>query len=123
MKRIDAEHAELAAKLIEYARDPQIAGPLPEVASGLYDAARKLSPKTYADLTQPKPAKAAKRPRTGGTAIIHPRGIEERYGISAVTRYRWERTGKLPARDVFIGGVASGWRPETLEAAERGTDA
>ncbi len=67
--------------------------------------------------------KRPKRARTGGTAIIHPRGIEERYGISAVTRYRWERAGKLPARDVYIGGIAAGWRPETLDAAERGTAA
>lgn len=50
--------------------------------------------------------------------VIWPRGVEERYGISAVTRWRWERTGKLPPRDVHIG--RGGWRPETLEAAERG---
>jgi hypothetical protein len=52
-----------------------------------------------------------------GTSVIWPRGVEERYGISAVTRWRWEHTGKLPARDVSIGG-RSGWRPETLAAAE-----
>jgi hypothetical protein len=31
-----------------------------------------------------------------------------------------ERDGRLPPRDFFIGGVAVGWRPETIEAAERG---
>ena len=54
-----------------------------------------------------------------GDAVIWPRGIEERYGISSVTRWRWERSGRLPPRDVHIGG-RSGWRPETLERAERG---
>lgn len=57
--------------------------------------------------------------RVEGKAVIWPRGVEQRYGISPPTRWRWERAGKLPPRDVFIGGY-SGWRPETLEAAERG---
>jgi hypothetical protein len=54
-----------------------------------------------------------------GTAVIWPAGLERRYGISPITRWRWERAGKVPPRDVHIGG-RSGWRPETLEAAERG---
>lgn len=53
-----------------------------------------------------------------GTAVIWPAGIEQRYDISAVTRWRWERAGTLPARDVHIGG-RSGWKPETLAAAEQ----
>lgn len=57
-----------------------------------------------------------------GEAVIWPRGVEQRYGISAVTRWRWERAGKLPPRDVHVGG-RDGWRPETLEAAERGSAA
>lgn len=52
-----------------------------------------------------------------GDAVIWPAGVERRYGISPITRWRWERAGKLPARDVHIGG-RSGWRPETLAAAE-----
>ena len=52
-----------------------------------------------------------------GSAVIWPSGLEERYGISAITRWRWERAGKLPARDVHIGG-RSGWKPATIEAAE-----
>ena len=52
-----------------------------------------------------------------GTAVIWPQGLQERYGISAPTRWRWERDGTLPARDIHIGG-RSGWRPETLAAAE-----
>lgn len=52
-----------------------------------------------------------------GTAIVWPTGVERRYGISPVTRWRWEKLGKLPARDVNLGGK-TGWRPETLAAAE-----
>ena len=66
------------------------------------------------------PVDRRKRPAPiRGTAVIWLAGIRERYGISAVTAWRWERAGKLPPRDVTIGGRA-GWRPETLEAAERG---
>lgn len=68
---------------------------------------------------QPR-SRAQKHPRAGGTAVIYPKGVEIRYGISLSTRWRWERQGRLPARDVYIGGVAVGWRPSTIEAAERG---
>jgi len=54
-----------------------------------------------------------------GDAVIWPRGLERRYGISAVTRWRWERSGRLPPRDVHVGG-RSGWRPETIERYEAG---
>lgn len=54
-----------------------------------------------------------------GTAVIWPSGVEERYGISPITRWRWEKSGRLPARDVNLGGK-TGWRPETLAAAEAG---
>ena len=30
---------------------------------------------------------------------------------------------KLPPRDVFIGGTPAGWRPSTLDRADRGLDA
>ena len=53
-----------------------------------------------------------------GTHVVWPSGVEERYGISAPTRWRWEKDGRLPPRDVNVGGK-TGWRPETLEAAER----
>ena len=53
-----------------------------------------------------------------GTAVIWPSGAEARYGIKPVTRWRWEGAGKLPPRDVFVGG-RSGWRPETLDQFER----
>lgn len=58
--------------------------------------------------------------RSGTRVILYPHDLEVRYGISAPTRWRWERDGKLPPRDAFIGGVAEGWRPETLDAADRG---
>jgi len=60
---------------------------------------------------------SVKRAPRGGTAVIWPQGCQERYGISAPTRWRWEKTGRLPARDVNVGGK-TGWRPETLAAAE-----
>lgn len=54
-----------------------------------------------------------------GEAVVWAAGVERRYGISPVSRWRWERAGKLPPRDVHVGG-RSGWRPETLEQFERG---
>jgi hypothetical protein len=52
-----------------------------------------------------------------GTVVVWPSGVQERYGISAPTRWRWEKLGLLPPRDVSIGG-RTGWRPETLAQAE-----
>jgi predicted DNA-binding transcriptional regulator AlpA len=67
-------------------------------------------------MTKPRKGLRQRGPRAG-TAVIWAKGVEERYGVTAVTRWRWERAGKLPPRDVHIGG-RSGWRPETLAAAE-----
>jgi hypothetical protein len=58
--------------------------------------------------------------QAGGTAIIWPRGLEVRYGITGATRRIWEKKGLLPKRDCFVGGKPAGWRPETLVRAERG---
>jgi len=63
-------------------------------------------------MTTPK-----KRAPRAGTAVIWPKGCEDRYGICSTTRWRWEKSGRLPARDVNVGGK-TGWRPETLAAAE-----
>lgn len=66
-----------------------------------------------------KAEKAKRRPSPlQGTAVVWAKGVEARYGISAWTRWNWECNGKLPPRDVAIGG-RTGWRPETLAAAER----
>ena len=65
-------------------------------------------------------ASTPKRVRTAGSGCIWPRGLRERYDISGPTLWRWERNGKLPRRDVFIGGRAVGWRPETIARAESG---
>jgi predicted DNA-binding transcriptional regulator AlpA len=61
--------------------------------------------------------------RSAGTGCIWPKGMLLRYGISAPTLWRWERIGKLPPRDVYIGGKPVGWKPATIEAAERGETA
>jgi hypothetical protein len=61
-----------------------------------------------------------KRVRSVGTGCIWPLGIQKRYDISAPTRWRWEKCGLLPPRDVFVGGRPIGWKPETLDAADRG---
>ena len=58
-----------------------------------------------------------KRAPTTGTVVIWPSGVRERYGISGATLWRWEKIGRLPARDVNLGGK-TGWRPATLTAAE-----
>ncbi len=58
-----------------------------------------------------------RRGPSAGTLVIWPKGVRERIGISAPTLWRWERDGKLPARDVFVDGKAIGWKPETLAAA------
>jgi predicted DNA-binding transcriptional regulator AlpA len=60
--------------------------------------------------------KIKKAPKKG-THVVWPAGVEERYGIKPVTRWRWEKAGRLPPRDISIGG-RTGWRPETLDAAE-----
>jgi predicted DNA-binding transcriptional regulator AlpA len=57
----------------------------------------------------------------GGTLATWPKGLEIQLGISAVTRWRWERDGKLPKRDVSIGG-RTGWKPETIAAALSSSD-
>jgi hypothetical protein len=61
--------------------------------------------------------KRAPKAKVRGEAVIWPRGLEQRYGISAITRWRWERGGHLPPRDVNVGGK-TGWKPSTLTAAD-----
>jgi predicted DNA-binding transcriptional regulator AlpA len=53
-----------------------------------------------------------------GTHVIWRAGLRERWGISAPTLWRWERTGKVPRPDVVIGD-REGWKPETIERAEQ----
>ncbi|MDQ5880835.1 MAG: hypothetical protein QG616_665 [Pseudomonadota bacterium] len=55
-------------------------------------------------------------------AILWPADLQRRYGISGPTRWRYERDGHLPARDVKIG-PRSGWRIETIVAHERADSA
>lgn len=50
-----------------------------------------------------------------GLLVVWPSGLAEDLGITAVTRWRWERDGKLPKRDVSIAG-RTGWKPSTIAA-------
>lgn len=50
-----------------------------------------------------------KRARTAGTARVWPSGVQERYGVSAVTRWRWDKTQPLPT-----AGCIRGWRTGRL---------
>ena len=59
------------------------------------------------------------QPTSSSSVILWPRDIEHRYNISAVSRWRWERAKKLPARDVHISGQAVGWYQSTIELAEQ----
>ena len=70
-----------------------------------------------------KSKRVRKHVRTAGTGCIWPRGVELRYDISPPTRWRWERDGRLPRRDVFIGGRPVGWKPSTIEGAEQAAPA
>jgi hypothetical protein len=67
-----------------------------------------------------QPSQRGKRKRVSGERVIYPNGVQIRYGISLATRWRWERKGELPPRDVFRNGEAVGWKPETLDRADNG---
>jgi hypothetical protein len=53
------------------------------------------------------------------SVALTPAEVEHRYRVSDTTRMRWERLGKLPKRDFFIGGKPRGWLLETILRAER----
>jgi len=59
--------------------------------------------------------KARKTSPIRGTAVVWPPGCRAMFDISAPTMWRWEKAGRLPPRDVNIGG-RTGWKPETLAA-------
>ena len=61
------------------------------------------------------PKKITRRGPREGKDVVWPTGLQERLGISAPTRWRWERDGKLPRRDVNIAGK-TGWKPTTIAA-------
>jgi predicted DNA-binding transcriptional regulator AlpA len=58
-------------------------------------------------------ADRSKRPQ----GVIWPGDLERFYGISLSTRWRWEREGQLPARNVHIGG--GGWLADTMPEVAR----
>jgi predicted DNA-binding transcriptional regulator AlpA len=79
-------------------------------------AAQRRRDQTVQDRQRP-----SRRQRTEGKGIVWPSGAALRYGVSGVTVWRWTRDGKLPKRDVFLGGVPVGWKPTTLDAADSGS--
>ena len=62
----------------------------------------------------------ASRKQAVPAAVMRPGDVERYYGVSLPTRWRWERLGLLPARDVYVGGRPYGWRRETIERAAAG---
>jgi hypothetical protein len=72
-----------------------------------------------------RPAKRQLKPQCepAPSIALTPAEIEHRYRVSNTTRQRWEREGKLPKRDFFLGGKAKGWMLTTIEKAERGENA
>jgi hypothetical protein len=63
------------------------------------------------------------RRSTEPAVVMRPGDVERYYGISLPTRWRWERLGWLPARDVFVAGRPYGWRRDTIERAAAGPSA
>jgi predicted DNA-binding transcriptional regulator AlpA len=59
------------------------------------------------------------KPSQKSRVILWPKDIEDRYGISTVSRWRWERAKKLPARDVHVAGEPVAWYASTILAAEQ----
>jgi predicted DNA-binding transcriptional regulator AlpA len=59
------------------------------------------------------------KPSSTARVILWPKDVEDRYSISTVTRWRWERAQKLPRRDVHVAGEPVAWYASTIEAAEQ----
>lgn len=55
--------------------------------------------------------------QTEESQVLWALNIQRRYNISKTTRWRWEASGALPPRDLFIGR-RSGWRLATILAFE-----
>lgn len=58
-------------------------------------------------------------PAVGEPQIFWPVDLQRRYAVSLATRWRWERTGRLPKRDFFLQGEPVGWKRSTIEAWEQ----
>lgn len=66
--------------------------------------------------TTKRPSRKRSRVVDSNTGTIWPTTAEVILNISAVTRWRRERSGALPPRDVKLGS-RTGWKRSTFEAA------
>ena len=66
--------------------------------------------------------KKTKRAPKQGTHVVWPAGVEERYGINPVTRWRWERTGtSRPGTCSAAAAAAGNPKPSRLTRPHRST--
>jgi hypothetical protein len=64
------------------------------------------------------PSATKKRNAPGAAqAVLWPRDVQARYGISPATLWRWEKAGRMPARDVSVSDL-TGWYVATIEEYE-----
>lgn len=59
-----------------------------------------------------------RRGPVAGSVCFWPAALRERWGISATTLWRWERSGAIPARDFHISNRPVGWLRQTIEDFE-----
>jgi predicted DNA-binding transcriptional regulator AlpA len=78
---------------------------------------RRSATATRADLPADNP-RSPSQPRL--SQIVRPVDVSNAYGVCGVTRWRWEKTGRLPPRDAYLNGEAVGWKRETIEAVMAG---
>jgi hypothetical protein len=93
--------------------------PLTPGARTMSDAGRLWSSAVGAQMSGGRYSLGRQRMRAG-LSVVCPKGLEDRLSTSAPTRWRRERNGKLPIRDVTVGRE-KGWRPAM--AAEIGLHA
>jgi len=101
--------ANLALRLIEFARDHRIAGPMPEVALAMYDAARAIDPVVYQESCDDKWLVAFVVEFSDGgppEGYVHHRGTRESCILLAKSVPTLEYTGDRPVTDAKVIVIA-----------------